>query len=81
VRHALAHPHGLSLIELEHNLKFEGKLEYSFSQTGWSSFGSFSLHQRRAPMTEIGSTSTQTVSGRGKARTVAKSGATSGGVG
>jgi hypothetical protein len=25
VSHALAHPYGLSLIELEHNMKFQGK--------------------------------------------------------
>jgi hypothetical protein len=28
--HTLAHPHSLSLNELEHNLKFQGKPEYDF---------------------------------------------------
>jgi hypothetical protein len=32
VSHALAHPHGLSMIELEHNLKSQGKPEYPISK-------------------------------------------------
>jgi hypothetical protein len=49
----------LSLIKLEHNLKFQGKLEYPVSQIGWSGFGRFSLRRWRAPTMEIGPTSTQ----------------------
>jgi hypothetical protein len=58
----LARPHDLSLIELEHNLKFQGKLEYPVSQTGWSSFDRLSLRRQRAPTMEIGTTSTQVTS-------------------
>jgi hypothetical protein len=79
--HALVHPHGLSLIELEHNLMFQGKPKYPDSQTRWSGLGRFSLRRWRAPVTEIGPTSTQAVSGRGKARTVANSGASDDGDG
>jgi hypothetical protein len=76
--HALAHPHSLSLMELEHNLKLQGKSEYPVSQTGWSGFGRFSLCRRNAPAMEIGPTSTQVASGRGKARTMANLGASGG---
>jgi hypothetical protein len=38
VSHALAHPHGLSLIDLKHNLKFQGKPKYPVSQTRWFNF-------------------------------------------
>jgi hypothetical protein len=69
--HALACAHGLSLIKLEHNLKFQGKPEYPVFQTRWSSFGKFGLHLRRTAMTEIGPTSIQAAFGRGKARIVA----------
>jgi hypothetical protein len=55
------------------------KPEYPVSQTEWSSFERFSLHRLRVPAMEIGSTSTQAASRRGKARTVANSGASSGG--
>jgi hypothetical protein len=51
--------HDLSLIELKHNLKFQGKSEYPASQTGWSDFGKFGLCRRHASMTEIGPTFTQ----------------------
>jgi hypothetical protein len=78
VSHTLAHSHGLSLIELEHNLKFQGKPEYLISQTRWSDFGRFSLRRRRVKMMEIGPTSTQAASGRGKARIMANLGASSG---
>jgi hypothetical protein len=81
VSHALAHSHDLSSIDLEHDLKFQEKLEYPVSQTGWSSFDRFSLHRQRVPVTEIWPTSTQVVFGRGKARTVANSRASSGGDG
>jgi hypothetical protein len=37
--HTLAHLHGLSLINVERNLKFQRKSECPISQTGWSSFG------------------------------------------
>jgi hypothetical protein len=79
VSHALAHPHGLSLIDLEHNMKFQGKLEHPISQTRWSSFGRFILCRLRAPATEIGPTSTQAVFERGNTRTMANLGASSGG--
>jgi hypothetical protein len=69
--HTLARQHDLCLIELEHNLKFQGKLEYPVSQTGWSNFVSSSLHRQRASTTEIETTSTQAASGREKARTMA----------
>jgi long-subunit fatty acid transport protein len=75
----LARPHSFSLIDPEHNLKFQGKLEYSVSQTEWSNFDRFSLHRRCAPATEIGPTSTQVASGQGEARTMANSGANDGG--
>jgi hypothetical protein len=73
VSHAMAHPYSLSLIDPEHDLKFQGKPEYPISQTGWSNFDKFSLHRRRASVAEIGPTSTQVASGLGKARTVANS--------
>jgi hypothetical protein len=73
VSHVLARPHGLSLIDLECNLKFQGKF-----QTGWFGFGRFSLHRRHASATKIGPTSTQVASGRGKAWTVANLGASGG---
>jgi hypothetical protein len=75
----MAYPYGLSLIELEHNLKFLGKPEYPVCQTGWSGFDRLGLHRRRAATTEIGPTSTQAASERGKARTVANLGASGGG--
>jgi hypothetical protein len=76
--HALAHLHGLSLIELECNLKFQGKSEYPISQIRWSDFGRFSFRRRRVLMTEIGPTSPQATSGWGKARTMANLGASGG---
>jgi hypothetical protein len=79
VSHNLAHSHGLSSIELEHNLKFKGKLECLISEIGWSNFDRFSLHRWCTLATKIGPTSTQAASGRGKARTIANSGANSGG--
>jgi hypothetical protein len=81
VSHTLAHLHGLSLIELEHKLKFQGKPEYPISQTGWSGFDRFSIHQRRLSVTEIGLTSAQATFERGKARIVANLGASCGGYG
>jgi hypothetical protein len=66
--HALARPHGLSLIELEHNLKFQGKPEYPIFESGWSGFSIFSLRRWRALTMEIGPTSTQAASGRGNGR-------------
>jgi hypothetical protein len=75
VSHTFACPHSLSLINLEHNLKFQGNLEYPVSQNRWSSFGRFSLHRWHAPAMEIGPTSTQAAPGRGKARIVANLGA------
>jgi hypothetical protein len=67
-------PHGLSLIELEHNLKFQGKPKYPVSQTRWSGFSRFGLHRWRMPTMEIGPTSTQAVFGQEKARIVANLG-------
>jgi hypothetical protein len=79
--HALACPHGLSLMGQEHNMIFQGKLEYPVYQTEWSDFDRFSFHRRRTPTTEIGPTSTQVVSGRGKARTMANLGVSGSGDG
>jgi hypothetical protein len=76
--YGLVRSHSLSLIELEHNLKFLGKPKYLVSQIRWSNFGRFSLCRQRAPMIEIGPTSTQAVFGRGKARTMANLGASGG---
>jgi hypothetical protein len=70
-------PVWLSLIDL----KFQRKPEYLIFKTGRFGFGRFSLHRRRAPVTEIGATSTQAASGQGKARTVANLGASSNGDG
>jgi hypothetical protein len=44
-------------------------------QTEWSNFGRFSLHRRHISVMEIGPTSTQVESRRGKARTLTNSGA------
>jgi hypothetical protein len=79
--HALARPHGLSLIELERNLKFQIKLDYLVFQTRWFDFDRFNLHRWHAPTMEIGPTSTHAASGRGKAMTVANLRASSGGDG
>jgi hypothetical protein len=45
VSHALACPHGLSLINPERKLKFQRKSEYPVSQTRWSGFDRFSLRR------------------------------------
>jgi hypothetical protein len=79
VSHTLARPHSLRLIDLEHNLKFQEKPEYWVSQTGWSDFGRFNFNWRRMPVTEIGTTTTQAASRRGKARTATNLGASGGG--
>jgi hypothetical protein len=78
MRHALAYKNGLSLIDLEQNRKCEGKLECLVSQTRWSAFGRFSLRRRCVLVMEVGPTSTQVASRRGKARTMANLGASSG---
>jgi hypothetical protein len=66
VSHILAH---------SHNLKFQGNPIF---QTGLSDFDRFDFHGQRTPMMEIGPTSTQVASGRGKVRTVANLGASGG---
>jgi hypothetical protein len=81
VNHTLARSHGLSLIDVECNIMFQGKPECPIFQTGWSGFGRFSLRRQRVPTTEIGPTSTQAAYGQGKARTVANLGASRGGDG
>jgi hypothetical protein len=66
---------------MEHNLKFQGKPEYPVSQIGRFDFHRFSLRWWRAPMMEIGPTSTQMVYGRGKEKNMANLGASGGGDG
>jgi hypothetical protein len=62
MNHALAHPHGLSLIDMERNLEYQGNPEYPIFQTGWSDFDKFNLRWWRVPAIEIGTTSTQAAS-------------------